>query len=128
MKGIVGDPGEMKIPLKPNAKPMKQWPYILNPKYKEKVKGEINGMLDGGIIELVEESECIIPIVIQYKKTGEVCICVDLRKINDAFLHDLFPTPFIDEVLESVWGQKVYSFNDGFFRVPSYQYCKRGST
>ena len=30
MKGILGDLGEMKIPLKPDAKPVKQWSYLLN--------------------------------------------------------------------------------------------------
>ena len=29
MKGIVDDLGEMKIPLKPNAKPIKERPYRL---------------------------------------------------------------------------------------------------
>ena len=38
MKGIVGNLGEMKIPLRPDAKPSKQCPYRLNPRYKEKVK------------------------------------------------------------------------------------------
>ena len=38
MKGIVGDLVEMKIPLRPDTKPSKQWPYRMNPKYKEKVK------------------------------------------------------------------------------------------
>ena len=62
-------------------------------------------MLEVGIIELVEESEWISPIVIQDKKeTGEVRICVNVRKLNDACLHDPFPTPFMDEVLESVGG------------------------
>ena len=45
MKGILGDTGVMKIPLKPAAKPMKQRPYRLNPKYKEKVKLELEKML-----------------------------------------------------------------------------------
>ena len=72
-------------------------------------------MLEAGIIELVEESEWISPIVFQDKKAiGEIRICVDLRKLNDACLHDPFPTPFTDEVLESVGGQEMYSFTDGF--------------
>lgn len=29
-------------------------------------------------------------------------------------IHDTFPTPFIDEILENVGGTKVYSFMDGF--------------
>jgi len=73
-------------------------------------------ILNAGIIEPVEESEWINPMVIQEKNTaGEIRICVDLRKLNDACLHDPFPTPFIDEFLENVGGQEIYSFTDGFF-------------
>ena len=72
-------------------------------------------MLDTRIIEDAKESEWISPIVIQDKKTtGEVKICVDLRKLNDACLHDPFPKPFIDEVLESIEGQEMYSFTNNF--------------
>ena len=53
-------------------------------------------------------------MVVQDKNTGEICICVDLRKLNNACLHDPFPTPFTDEVLEGVGGQEMYSFTDGF--------------
>jgi hypothetical protein len=34
--------------------------------------------------------------------------------MNDACLHDHFPTPLTDEVLENVGGQEAYSFTDGF--------------
>lgn len=80
MKGIAGDLSEMKIPLKPDAKPAKQRPYRLNPRHKEKVQAEIQRMLDAGIIEPVEESEWISPMVVQDKKTGDIRICVDLGK------------------------------------------------
>ena len=53
-------------------------------------------------------------MVVQEKKTkGEIQICVDLRKLNDACVHDQFPMPFMDEVLENVGGQEAYSFTDG---------------
>ena len=72
-------------------------------------------MLATGIIEPVEESEWVSPMVVQDKKNkGEIIICVDLRKLNDASIHDPFPTPLIDEVLDNVGGQEVYSFTDGF--------------
>jgi hypothetical protein len=64
MNGIKGPMGEMRIPLKPNARPFKKRPYRLNPKYKEKVKIEFDKMLEAGIIEPVEESECISPMVV----------------------------------------------------------------
>jgi hypothetical protein len=116
MKGIVRELGEMKIPLKLGAKLVQQRPYRLNPKYKEKVKEKIDRMLDAGIIELMEESKWIIPMVVQDKKIGGVQICMDMRKLNDACLHDPFPTPFIDEVLNNVGGQETYSFTNGFMR------------
>jgi hypothetical protein len=56
MKGVVGDLGEMKIPLKLVANLVRQRLYKLNPKYKEKVRVEIDRMLDTGIIEPIEES------------------------------------------------------------------------
>ena len=64
------------------------------------------------IIEPMEELEWISPMVVQDKKTSEVQIRVDLRNLNDVYMHDPFPTPFIDEVLEGVCGQNMYSFTD----------------
>jgi hypothetical protein len=106
--------GEMRIPLKPGVKPFKKRPYRLNPKYKEKVNIELERMLEEGIIEPVEESEWINPMVVQDRKTGEIKKCVDLRKLNVVCLHDPFPTTFTDEVLDNVGGQEVYSFTNGF--------------
>jgi len=51
LKGIIRNLGMMKIMLKPDAKPVKQRPYRLNPKYKEKVHLELDKMLAPGIIE-----------------------------------------------------------------------------
>ena len=45
MKGIVSDLGEMKIPLRPATKPIKQQPYRLNTQYKENVKAKLDWML-----------------------------------------------------------------------------------
>jgi hypothetical protein len=53
MKGIKGPMGEMNIPLKLAARPVKQRPYRLNPKYKKKVKIELDRMLKARIIEPV---------------------------------------------------------------------------
>ena len=73
----------------------------------------------------LEESEWIIPIVIQDKKTiGEVRNCVNLRKLNDACLHDPFLTSFTDEVLESVRGKEMYSFTDCFSRYHQVRIAK----
>ena len=41
MKGILGDLGVMRIPLKEGAKPVKKHPYSLSPKYKENARKEL---------------------------------------------------------------------------------------
>jgi hypothetical protein len=53
-------------------------------------------------------------MVVQDKRIGEIRICVDLRKLNDVCLHDPFPTPFTDEVLDKLGEYEAYSFTDGF--------------
>ena len=64
LKRIIGDLGVMKITLKPYAKPIKRRPYRLNLKYKESVYLELDKMLAAGIIELIEESDWVSPIVV----------------------------------------------------------------
>ena len=72
MKGIARELGEMNIPLKPEARPIRQMTCILNPIYKQKVRVEIDRMLEARIIEPVEELEWISPMVVQEKKKGGI--------------------------------------------------------
>jgi hypothetical protein len=65
MRGIVGEIGYMKIPLKPEARSVIKRLYRLNPIYKRKVKEEIERMLNVAIIEPIEESEWVIPMIVQ---------------------------------------------------------------
>jgi hypothetical protein len=97
-------------------------------KYKEKAKAELDIMIEVGIIEPITEFEWIRTMVVQDKKIGVIKICVDLRKLNDAYLHDPFPTPFTNEVLENIRGHEAYSFTNGFLGyhqiniVPEYRH------
>jgi hypothetical protein len=113
MKGIDQELGEMKISLKQNVKPIRQRPYRLNLKYKEKLKVEVDRMIEVGI-EPVTEFEWIISMVDQDRKTWGIIISVYLRNLNNACLHGPFLTSFTDEVLENVGGQEAYSFTGGF--------------
>jgi hypothetical protein len=71
MKEVEGELGEMNIPLIPEARAVGHRPYRLNPIYKQKVKVKINRILESGIIEPMEESESISPMVVQEKKRVE---------------------------------------------------------
>jgi len=102
LKGLIKNLSVMEITLKPDAKLVKQRLYCLNPKYKEMVCLEFK-MLVVGIIEPVEESEWVSPMVVQEKKQkDEIWIYIDLRKLNDACVHDCFATSFTFEVLDNV--------------------------
>ena len=93
LKGIIAYLGVMKITLKHNAKPVRQRPYLLNPKYKEKVRLELDKMLAVGIVEPMEESDWVSPMVVQEKnQKDEIRICVDLRKLNDACVEFFYKT------------------------------------
>jgi len=39
---------------------------------------------------------------------------MDYKSMNSSCVHDLFPTPFSDEVLDQVEGKESYSFTDKF--------------
>ena len=43
MKGILGDLGKMNIPLNPDVKPVRQRPYLLNPRYKKESRLNLIG-------------------------------------------------------------------------------------
>lgn len=72
-------------------------------------------MVEARIIEPVEESNWVSPMVVPEKKQkGEISICIDIKKLNDAYIHDPFLTLLTDEVLDNIRGQEAYSFTDGF--------------
>jgi hypothetical protein len=55
-----------------------------------------------GFKQPVEEATWLSLIIIIPKKNGKLRICVDFKKLNAATKQDLFPLPFIDEVLNTV--------------------------
>ena len=74
MKGIVGDIEEMKIPLNLDTKRTKQQDRVIDSikDTKKKFKIELYIVLYVSIIEHVEESEWMIPMLVQDKKIGEL--------------------------------------------------------
>jgi hypothetical protein len=64
----------------------------------------------------VEEATWLSLIIIIPKKNGKLRICVDFRKLNAATKQDLFPLPFINEVLNTVARCEAQSFLDGYFK------------
>jgi hypothetical protein len=114
LKGVLPDICQHQIVLEPNAKPVRQRQYRMNPKYSLIIKEEIYKLLECGFIYPVPYSEWVSPIVVVPKKNGKLRICVDFQKLNNVTQKDYFPLPFTDAILDGVAGHECYSFLDGF--------------
>ena len=68
LKGIDPKICQHNIPMREDAKPLRQRPYIYNDNCANKIKEEIDKLLEGKFIYKIEHMEWISPIVIVPKK------------------------------------------------------------
>ena len=60
------------------------------------------------------------PVVVAPKPSGEIRLCVDIRRANEAIIRERLPIPTVDEVLEELNGSTIFSKLDlrhGFHQV-----------
>ena len=80
----------------------------------------MSDMLRKGII-VKSSSAWLAPAVYTRKKTGEIRLWVDYRKVNKRTSKDAYPLPLIDEVQDRLSGAMVFSKLDhqcGYWQVP----------
>ena len=76
LKGVDPSICQHTIPLREDAKPSRQCPYIYNETFAKKIKEEIDKLKDVEFIYEIEHIECVSPIVVVPKKNGKLCVCV----------------------------------------------------
>eukprot|EP00253_Pinus_taeda_P029953 PITA_29953 len=113
IKGIDPQLCTHHIYIENDAKPVRQPQRRLNPHLKEVVKDELQKLLDVNFIYPISDSKWVSPLVVVPKKNGKWRICVDYRELNKATQKDHFPLPFIVQVLDTLAGNKLFSFLDG---------------
>ena len=69
---------------------------------QSEVRKCLDNWLKQGIIRL-SESPYASQVVIVRKKTGEIRLCVNFRKLNAISIRDSFPLPRVEEALQAVW-------------------------
>ncbi|GFO30891.1 Pol polyprotein [Plakobranchus ocellatus] len=89
----------------------------------DKVKAEINRMLDDDVISPVEEPTewCSGIVVVPKADRSSVRICVDLTSLNKAVLREVHPLSSVDEDLACLSGSKIFTKLDarsGFWQMP----------
>lgn len=71
----------------------------------------LNEQLAAGVIK-PSCSAWSSPIVMVRKKTGDVRVCIDYRKLNERTIKDAYPLPRIDMCLDCLSSAKLYSTID----------------
>ena len=80
------------------------------------VKAELKKILKVGFIRAIDYAEWISNIVLVSKHDKSICVCIDFRDLNLAYLKDDFPLPNIDMIMDMTTGYEMYSLMDGFSR------------
>lgn len=91
--------------VQPVASKLRRLPLMLRPR----VSSELQRLESLDIIERINASEWVSPIVVIEKKDGSIRLCVDLREPNKAIVPDSFPLPHMDELLHALVGATHFS-------------------
>ena len=54
-----------------------------------------------------------VPVPVD-KKQGTIRVCTDFTDLNKSCPKDNYPTPFIDQIIDTCVGSEMFSFMDGF--------------
>ena len=72
-----------------------------------------------GVISKVDKpTRWCAGMVVVPKKSGEVCICVDLKPLNESGLRETHPLPGVDETLTGATVMSKLDANSGFWQIP----------
>ncbi|XP_068121096.1 uncharacterized protein [Hyperolius riggenbachi] len=107
---IVTDP-QARVRLKP---------YRIPEARRQAVAGEIQRMLELGVIE-PSHSEWSSPIVLVPKPDGSLRFCNDFRKLNEVSKFDTYPMPRVDELIERLGPARYITTLDltrGYWQIP----------
>ena len=77
---------------------------------EEKVKAEVNKLLNAGFIEEIKCLKWLANIVLIKKKGGQIRICVDFRNLNKVCPKDEFSLSNVDILVDAVADHECFSF------------------
>ena len=92
--------------IKPVAQPIRRTPFSLRSKVEEKVQE----LIDLDIIEPAQgPTPWVNPVVVVPKPGGDIRLCIDMCRANEAILRERHPIPTVEEITQSMNGSKVFS-------------------
>ena len=99
--------------------PIRQYPRRLPYHHRAEVEKQVNDMLSQGFIQ-PSISPWSSPIVLVKKRDGSYRFCIDYRKLNSITKVDAHPLPRVDDLLEALIGNTIFSTLDlrsGYWQV-----------
>ena len=97
-----------KIELIPRAEPPHKAPYRMSPQGLDELKKQLKDLTEKGYIQ-PSISPFGAPVLFVPKKDGSIRMCVDYRALNKVTIHNRYPLPRIDELLDRLRGAKFFT-------------------
>ena len=112
---------QLKLHVDPSVTPVVQKMLRAPFSVKDKENGKVKELLEKDKIEKVEGTTMrVSPVVVAPKPSGDIRLCVDRRRANEAIIRERLPIQTIDKVLESLSRSAVFSkldFRWGFHQI-----------
>ncbi|UYV77576.1 K02A2.6-like [Cordylochernes scorpioides] len=119
---------ECKMYTKPEYPPVRALPRRIPAALGNEVQSELEKMVKQGIItKIYHETEWSHPMVVVKKKSGQIRICLDPRKLNQALVRRHFQTPAPSELLHQIPKADYYTVLDvksAYWHVPVANECR----
>lgn len=116
IKGVVAE-----IPLDKSATPVALPPRKVPLALQESVKARLDELLRRDVIEEAPEfSRWQSPLVVAYKRSGDVRICVDVSKLNKYVQRQPLPYPSFEDLSAEFYGATLFSkldIEDAFHQI-----------
>ena len=109
------------LELIPGAKPHHARPFPVPQSLEAVTKKEMTRLTGINVFHKTHESEWAAPTFVQKKKTGDVRILMDFRKLNAVIKRKPFPLPKISDLLQKLSGFKYATAIDlsmGYYHIP----------
>ena len=99
---------EFTIDLIPRTEPISIPPYKMAPAELRELKAQLEELLSKGFIR-PSISPWGAQVLFVKKKDGSLRLCIDYRQLNRVTIHNQYPLPRIDELIDQLQGSQVYS-------------------
>ena len=99
---------EFTIDLIPGTEPISIPPYRMAPAELRELKAQLEELLSKGFIQ-PSISPWGAPVLFVKKKDGSLLLCIDYKQLNRVTIHNQYPLPRINELIDQLQGSQVYS-------------------